>query len=85
MKTSTQIIEEAVENLHKLQLCDGHFETTGEFDRWSLEKLFRSALSQSMKTAVESVTMLEDENGQPSRYVRSLSDMEEKKRKFFEE
>ena len=38
-----------------------------------------------MKTAVESVTMLEDENGQPSRYVRSLSDMEEKKRKFFEE
>jgi hypothetical protein len=81
MKTSTQIIEEAVamwKDISNGEVIDP-------------EPFLRTALLQAMKTAVEEVTPEKknvhekDWQCEACSHNRAISDIEEKKRKFFEE
>jgi hypothetical protein len=82
MKTSTQIIEEAVENYDNY--LSNNVPLMCRFEIKAALNQFRSALVQAMKTAVEEVTPDKD-YPYDAKISEIASDMEEKKRKFFEE
>jgi hypothetical protein len=95
-KTSTQIINEAVKNYDNY--LSSIFPSLDRFLIHESLNQLRSALEQAMKTAVEEVTPEEaklyqvfdglgftEDNDEVESWNNCISEMEEKKRKFFEE
>ena len=60
MKTSKQIIDEAVKEIGKARIDDGHFEETGEYDEEKLRNIFRQKLEEAMRQAVNKIINIQD-------------------------